>query len=80
MAWIRMIPDDEADDHLRGLYERYGNARGLDHIINIHSLDPESLKLHYDYYKHLMTARSGIGRTRREMIAVVSSAANECHY
>ena len=35
---------------------------------------------HYDYYKHIMTGRSGLSRMQREMIAVVVSAANDCEY
>ena len=82
MAWIRMVPEDEVrDEHLRTLYERYSTpSYGVDHIMKIHSLDPKSMELHHDYYKHLMTGRSGLSRAQREMIAVVVSAANKCHY
>jgi len=82
MAWIEMISDtDVRDDYLRSLYEKYGNAsEGVDHIIKIHSLNPKSMQLHYDFYKHLMAGRSGLSRMQREMIAVVVSKQNDCHY
>ena len=81
MAWIKMIDDDEADGDLEEMYKKYGGpSGGLDHILRIHSLDPPSLQLHYDYYKHVMTSKCGLNRTQREMIGIVVSDVNECHY
>ena len=82
MAWIKMIAVGEAeDDLLRTLYKKYGDPfEGVDNILRIHSLNPPSLKGHYDYYKHIMTGKSGLSRMQREMIAVVVSAVNQCHY
>lgn len=81
MAWIPMVPDDEARGTLARLYRRYAvPGEGVDHIIKIHSLNPESMQLHYDLYEHLMRGPGGLSRAQREMIAVVVSAVNECHY
>jgi len=81
MAWIKMIREEEAHGFLRSLYKKYGNPfEGVDNILKIHSLNPETLKHHYDFYKHLMTGKSGLSRMQREMIAVVVSVANDCHY
>jgi alkylhydroperoxidase family enzyme len=82
MAWIKMIPEENVhDDYLRSLYEKYREPHGgVDHIIKVHSLNPKSMQLHYDYYKHLMKGKSGLSRAQREMIAVVVSTRNECHY
>jgi uncharacterized peroxidase-related enzyme len=81
MAWIRIVPEDEADETLRQRYERHRSAHGdVDHILKIHSLNPTSLQLHHDYYKWIMAGPSGLSRAQREMIAVVVSAANGCHY
>ena len=81
MAWIRTIDEDDATGYLKTLYKKYGSPfEGVDNILKIHSLNPESLRFHYDLYKHLMTGKSGLSRMQREMIAVVVSAANECHY
>jgi alkylhydroperoxidase family enzyme len=38
------------------------------------------MKVHYDLYAHLMRGRSALTRSQREMIAVVASAVNDCHY
>ena len=82
MAWIKTIKEGESeDDLLRELYKKYGDPfEGVDNILKIHSLNPRSMRLHYDLYKHLMAGRSGLSRMQREMIAVVVSTANDCHY
>lgn len=80
MAWIRWIDEANATGRLKELYERYGGARGLDHILKIHSLNPESLDHHYRLYAHLMRGPSGLSLAEREMIAVAVSVANDCFY
>jgi len=81
MAWIRMIDEDEADGKLGELYGRLTEPwGGVDNVLKIHSLNPDSLVGHFDLYKTLMRGRSPLSRARREMIAVVVSAANRCHY
>ena len=81
MAWIRMIDEDDARGSLRELYERMTEPwGGVDHILKVHSLNPASLRGHFELYKTLMRGRSPLTRTQREMIAVVVSAVNRCHY
>ena len=81
MAWIRMIDEDEAEGKLGELYERFREPwGGVDNILKIHSLNPRSLLGHFELYKTLMRGRSPLSRIQREMIAVVVSAANRCHY
>ncbi len=81
MAWIKVIQEDEADGRLKELYDQYAEPDGsVDNILKIHSLNIKSLKAHYDLYAHLMRGRSDLSRIQREMIAVVASAANRCHY
>jgi alkylhydroperoxidase family enzyme len=38
------------------------------------------MRTHYDLYAHLMRGRSDLSRAQREMIAVVVSTVNRCHY
>lgn len=81
MAWIKVISLEEATGRLKELYEKYREPwGGVDHIMSIHSLNVKSMKTHYDLYAHLMRGRSPLSRTQREMIAVVASVANHCHY
>jgi alkylhydroperoxidase family enzyme len=81
VAWIEVIPEEAAQgdlaDQYRQLIEPWG---GVDNILKIHSLSPESLRAHVLLYKTLMYGKSPIKRPQREMIAVVASAANRCHY
>jgi len=49
-------------------------------ILAIHSLNPAVLRVHFDLYKTLMFGPSELTRAQREMIAVVVSKTNRCHY
>ena len=81
MAWIRMIDEDEATGRLAELYAQYTEPwGGVDNIGKIHSLNPKSLDTHFRLYTHLMRGRSSLSRIQREMIAVVVSKTNGCHY
>ncbi len=81
MAWIKVIQEDEASGRLKGLYGKYAGSDGsVDNILKIHSLNVKSLQGHFDLYAHLMRGRSDLSRIQREMIAVVVSAVNRCHY
>ena len=81
MAWIKVIQESEAVGYLKELYQKYVEPTGVvDNVLKIHSLNPKSLRTHYDLYAHLMQGRSDLSRAQREMIGVVASAANDCHY
>ncbi len=81
MAFISYIPETAASEELQKLYGRYREPwGGVDNIIRIHSHNPASMEKHYDLYRHLMRGPSPLSRAQREMIAVVVSAANHCHY
>ncbi|MBA3240994.1 MAG: carboxymuconolactone decarboxylase family protein [Acidobacteria bacterium] len=81
MAWIKVIREEEASSELKQLYDRMREPwGGVDNILKIHSLNPPSLRAHFEFYKALMRGPSGLSRTQREMIAVVVSTTNRCHY
>ena len=81
MSWIEMIPEDEARGVLKQLYEKYREPwGGVDNIIKIHSLNPKSMRTHYDLYAHAMRGKSDLSRIQREMIAVATSSINRCKY
>jgi len=81
MAWIKTIKESDAIGSLQELYEKYQTSDGsVDNILKIHSLNPASLQGHYNFYKALMFGKSELKRVQREMIAVIVSAANNCHY
>ena len=81
MAWIKMIREDEAGGELKHLYDRMKEPwGGVDNILKIHSLNPPSLRAHFALYKTLMRGPSGLSHVQREMIALVVSIVNRCHY
>ena len=81
MAFIRYVQESEASTELRDLFDRYRSPAGqLDNILRVHGLNPESLVAHFQLYETLMRGRSELSRTQREMIAVVVSTINQCHY
>ena len=51
-----------------------------DNILRIHGVHPRVTRLHYDLYRELMYGAGPLGRVQREMIAVVVSTRNDCHY
>ena len=86
MAWIDVIEEREARGALAAIYDELyapypGEPRGqLDNILQIHSLDPKSLRAHLALYRSAMTGTETLPKVEREMIAVVVSAINACHY
>ncbi len=81
MAYIPYILDEEASPELAGLFDRYRDPAGhVDNILRIHGPNPASLEAHFQLYSTLMRGKPGLSRSQREMIAVVVSSINECHY
>jgi hypothetical protein len=81
-AWIEVIPEDEATGELAALYDelRSPQTGRVDHVMAIHSLHPQSMRDHQQLYRTLMYGAGGLTRPEREMIGVVVSAVNRCHY
>jgi alkylhydroperoxidase family enzyme len=82
MAWIELIEESEATGALSELYglmtdPEYGR---VDNILRIHSLHPEGLRTHHELYRELMTGTGTLRKVEREMIALVVSVINDCHY
>jgi alkylhydroperoxidase family enzyme len=81
MAWIDTINERDANGSLKDQYEKLKDSRSsVDNILKIHSLNPESLDAHVRLYKTIMYGKSPIRRVNREMIAVLVSSINQCHY
>ena len=81
MAWIAEIDEPEAEGSLKDQYSKLKEPwGGIDNILKIHSLNPESLAAHVQLYKTVMFGKSPIPRIDREMIALVVSSINQCHY
>ena len=82
MAWIETIREDEWDDRLAGLrpsVEDPDSGR-VDNIMQVHSLNPQAMAAHLALYESAMRGTRSLRKVDRELIAVVVSRANECHY
>ena len=81
MSRIKVIPPAEATGELAEQYSRMRDADGnVANILTVHSLNPAALQAHFELFKTVMFGPSELSRAQREMIAVVVSAANNCHY
>lgn len=82
MAWIEVIDEANAGGELSELYSDMIDSEfgRVDHILTIHSLHPGGLRAHHDMYREVMSGTRTLRKVEREMIAVVVSAANDCHY
>lgn len=81
MAWIRIIPRDEAEGPLREEYEAAERRAGrVWKIVAVMSQNPRTMKASMGIYLAIMYGPSPLSRAQREMLAVVVSAANRCHY
>lgn len=82
MAWIDAVPTDEWDDELGELLSEVadpGTGR-VDHIMQIHSLNPRAMAAHQALYSSAMAGTATFRKIDRELVAFVVSQANECHY
>ena len=82
MAWIDTIREDEWDGDLETLYGRVADqASGrVDNILQIHSLDPPAMAGHQTVYESAMGSTKTLRKVERELIALVVSDINGCHY
>jgi len=81
MAWIQTVAPDRAEGALARSYKgATGRAGHVAGIIQAMSLSPSILDASMGLYVKVMYAPGGLTRRQREMMAVVVSAANDCHY
>lgn len=82
MSFIDTIPPERADERLRSIYAAVADPQtgALDNIMRIHSLHPAGLEAHFALYRAVMLGTPSLRKVDREMIALVVSATNGCHY
>jgi alkylhydroperoxidase family enzyme len=82
VPWIQTVPDDEWEGELADLHSIVvdpGNGR-VDNIIAVHSLNPRGLAAHQQLYSSAMRGTATLRKVERELIALVVSTENRCHY
>ena len=81
MAYIDKVDPDHAEGPLRRIYDAAQKRAGrVYEILRLQSLNPEVLAAWIRLYERVMHGPSGLTRIEREMVAVVVSKANGCHY
>ncbi|MGQ0733083.1 MAG: carboxymuconolactone decarboxylase family protein [Acidobacteriota bacterium] len=81
MAWITLAPIADATGLLKAEYDAaIARAGRVWQIVRIKSLNAPALKQSIALYATLMKGSSPLSRAQREMLAVVVSQANGCHY
>lgn len=81
--WIDTVADHEwTDGPLAELHPRVvdDSSVRVDNIMAIHSLNPVGLAAHDGLYRSAMAGTSTLRKVERELIALVVSLENECHY
>lgn len=81
-AWIRTTGPDEWSDGLARLFDgaRDPASGDVDNVLLVHSLAEDSLRAHLELYRVAMRPTPGLSKTDRELVALVVSGLNGCHY
>ncbi len=81
MAYLRLIDENEATGELRRQYDAALRRAGkVFNIVKAMSLRPRVLRSAMGLYRDVMFGPSELSRAERELLAVVVSCANGCHY
>ncbi|HET7846454.1 MAG TPA: hypothetical protein VFL72_03110 [Acidimicrobiia bacterium] len=81
MPHIHVTPFDEATGLTKREYEAAVRRAGrVWNIVSIQSQMPEVMRDSLRLYRTIMFGDSPLTRAQREMIAVVTSSANDCFY
>jgi uncharacterized peroxidase-related enzyme len=81
VAYLRLIDENEATGELRREYDAAVRRAGkVFNIVRAMSLRPHVLRSAMVLYRDVMFGPSELSRAERELLAVVVSCANGCHY
>jgi len=81
VAFIDIVEENQADGLLAGIYDAAQKRAGrVYNILKIQSQNAAVLQAMLGLYAATMRGESPLTRSQREMLAVVVSRANDCHY
>jgi alkylhydroperoxidase family enzyme len=81
MPHIHQVPVAEATGFLKKLFDAALQRAGrVWHIAHIMSLNPRAMDASLKFYGALMFGSSPLSRVQREMLATVTSKAQDCFY
>ncbi len=78
---LRLIEEGEATGALKAEYDAaIARAGKVFNIVKAMSLNVDTLRASMNLYRAVMFGRSELSRAERELLAVVVSCTNDCHY
>jgi uncharacterized peroxidase-related enzyme len=81
LSWLKVPDEAEVSPEVKELWEKPLEKLGfVPNVLRVLALRPDHLLRWWAYYDELMRGESGLTKAQREMIAVVVSAQNRCHY
>jgi hypothetical protein len=83
MAWIRTVPESEAEGIVRAQYDHVLRQLGMPEvpeIIKVFSERPDLLQARVAFQNSITFGGSGLGRYREELIATSISALLSCKF
>ena len=81
LSWLRVPSEADTPVEVKELWEKPLERLGfVPNVLRVYALRPRHLELWNAFYEELMRGDSALSKVQREMIAVVVSTANRCHY
>lgn len=82
MPWIETPHEDEWGPEFDQLKPQVIDPvfDRVDWIMRIHALDAGSMSAHHVLYRQAMRGTKTLRKVEREMIALIVSGVNDCHY
>ncbi len=81
MPYIKQVSDEEATGIVKRELDKARKRAGrVWNIVRLMTPNPAALRASMDFYIALMKKPSPLSRAQREILAVVVSKVNHCHY
>ncbi len=81
LTWLRVPSEDDVPPEVKELWALPLEKLGfVPNVLRVYALRPRHLELWWAFYDELMRGESGLTKAQREMIGVVVSTTNRCHY
>ena len=81
LCWLHVPAEGDVGDEVKELWAKPLEKLGfVPNVLRVYAIRPRHLRLWNEFYDDLMRGESGLTTAQREMIAVVVSTTNRCHY
>lgn len=81
MPHIRLIDEGDAEGLIKEEYDAAVERAGkVFNILKAMSRNPRVLRASIELYREIMFGESGLSRRERELLATITSSAQDCYY